>query len=162
MKKPTVKMNLTGLQIMQSALKSVDEGGYRIQVGLFGDKNTRREDPATGLTNAEVGFIQEMGSVARKIPRRSFLWDTFALRGQKVMAQLRGAVENLFKKGKVDEYLKQASNAATNVVDEAFYTSGWGSWKPNKPSTIKRKGSSRPLIETGQLRRAITARVVRA
>jgi len=29
-------------------------------------------------------------------------------------------------------------------------------WAPNSPRTVKRKGSDRPLIDTGQLRKSIT------
>ena len=36
-----------------------------------------------------------------------------------------------------------------------------GSFTPNKPATIKRKGSSRPLIDTGHLRQSITSKVVK-
>ena len=34
-----------------------------------------------------------------------------------------------------------------------------GDWEPNAPSTIARKGSSRPLVDTGAMQRAITFRV---
>ena len=36
-----------------------------------------------------------------------------------------------------------------------------GQFIPNKPATIKRKGSSRPLIDTGHLRQSITSKVVK-
>jgi hypothetical protein len=35
-----------------------------------------------------------------------------------------------------------------------------GKFAPLKAKTIKRKGSSKPLIDTGQLRQSITYRVV--
>ena len=31
-----------------------------------------------------------------------------------------------------------------------------GNWEPNAKSTIRRKGSSRPLIDTGAMRQAVT------
>ncbi|MCK5318360.1 MAG: hypothetical protein KAJ55_10610 [Anaerolineales bacterium] len=36
-----------------------------------------------------------------------------------------------------------------------------GPFKANKPATVKRKGSSKPLIDTGRLRAAYTHRVVK-
>jgi hypothetical protein len=36
-----------------------------------------------------------------------------------------------------------------------------GQFTPNKPATIKRKGSSRPLIDTGHLRQSIISKVVK-
>jgi phage gpG-like protein len=38
-------------------------------------------------------------------------------------------------------------------------TAGRSEWKPLKPATIRRKGSSKPLIDTGKLRASITHRV---
>lgn len=31
-----------------------------------------------------------------------------------------------------------------------------GDWKPNAPSTVERKGSSKPLIDSGQMRNSVT------
>lgn len=178
-KKPGVRVDLTQLKVMQSSLKKLDDGRYSIQVGVFGEKASRRKGAAT---NAEVGFVHEMGSAARGIPRRSFLWDTFTQQAERLMAVLKPQVEALFKKGKVDEYLKQTGVAAENLVREAFFTSGWGAWPPNAYGTVmaKLRGGlerrrqmaaevlyegaehAKPLIRTGQLWQAISSRVARA
>lgn len=173
-KKPQVKVNIDRMREIQSSLKKVVDGHYSIQVGIFGDKDSRR-GAAAGVTNTEIGFIHEMGSHARGIPRRSFLWDTFSHHGDKLMATTKPLVEKLFKKGKIDEYLNQTGIAATNLVIEAFMTSGWGSWAPNKYRTLlsklkgslkKRKaaiakGTNKPLIDSGQLWQSVAHRVVK-
>lgn len=181
-KKPGVKINLTGLKVMQTALAKMVDGHYVVQVGVFGDKAMRKSKVDAGMTNAEIGLIQEMGSVARKIPRRSFLWDTFANHGKELMPILKKDVEELLKKGKVEDYLKRVGVAATNLVVEAFQTSGWGTWAPNAYSTLmaKLKGTlaarrqqaaevlyeggqhAKPLIRSGQLWQAIAARTAKA
>ena len=43
------------------------------------------------------------------------------------------------------------------MVKRKFRT---GPFKPLKPSTIRRKGSSRPMIDTGRLRNSITHRII--
>ena len=48
----------------------------------------------------------------------------------------------------------------TDAIQEAFDTQGFGEWTPNAPSTIKKKGSSSPLIDTGALRQKIVAEIV--
>jgi hypothetical protein len=98
------------------------------------------------------------------------------------MLELKADVDNLFKKGKVDDYLKRVGTASVNLVQEAFQTSGWGSWPPLAYSTLlgKLRGSlarrrqmaaevmyegathSKPLIRTGQLWQAISYRTVKA
>lgn len=185
-KKPSVKFQTTQLQVIASSLKKLDDAKYRIQVGIFGDKASRPMDAQQGMTNAEVGFIHEMGSVTRNIPRRSFLLDTFTLHGQELTQELAPVVQTLFKKGRIDEYLKAASLAATNLVDKAFETGGWGAWPKDSYLTIMRKlrrtsapmkqrrmdalkaavgghlGIDQTLVDSGQMAQAISARVVRA
>ena len=51
---------------------------------------------------------------------------------------------------------------AEETIQEAFNTGGWGVWPKLALSTVKRKGSSRILIETAQMRKAISSRVVSA
>lgn len=179
-KKSSTSMDITELKVMATALKKIDDDGYRIQVGVFGDKAARKHE-AAGMTNAEVGLIHEMGSVSHNIPRRSFLLDTFTNQGERLVKSLAPDAEALFKTGKVDEYLKKAGAACTNLVVEAFMTSGWGAWAPLKYSSLlaKLKGSLKkrkgllgklytgeardlPLVDTGQLWQAIAARAVRS
>ena len=47
-----------------------------------------------------------------------------------------------------------AEDLATAVVDR-IDSRGDGDWAPNAPSTIARKGSDAPMIDTGQLRSSI-------
>lgn len=181
-KKPEKRFDITGLQVMQSALKKMTEGHYVVQVGVFGNKTGRNDQDENGLTNAEIGLIHEMGSVSRNIPRRSFLWDTFANHGKDLLPVLKDPVATLLKTGKIEEYLKVAGVAATNLVVEAFQTSGWGAWPANSYRTLlgKLKGNlakrrqqaaevlyegathAKPLIHTGQLWQAISARTAKA
>lgn len=181
-KKPERRFEMTQLKVIQSALQKMKDGHYVVQVGIFGNKAMRKEQHGGGLTNAEVGLIHEMGSVARKIPRRSFLWDTFTGHGKELEPVLKNDVMTLLKTGKVEEYLKRVGVAATNLVVEAFQTSGWGSWPANAYSTLlqKLRGSlakrrqmaaevmheggqhAKPLIDSGQLWQSISARTAKA
>ena len=69
------------------------------------------------------------------------------------------AVDEAIKEGTLLELAKKVGVVAEEVIQEAFATRGFGKWKANKPSTIARKGSDSPLIDTGQLRRSITSKV---
>lgn len=46
--------------------------------------------------------------------------------------------------------------SAVEQINEAFDTNGFGKWAPNSPYTIAAKGSNKPLLDTGELRRKIT------
>lgn len=60
-----------------------------------------------------------------------------------------------------DELVAQALQIVAedlqSAVVEMFETSGHGKWPPNKPSTIAKKGSSKPMIDTGAMMGSIRA-----
>jgi hypothetical protein len=173
-KKSRVKVDLSGLRQIGADLKTLADGNYRIRVGIFGDKNARWQSFETsagravsathkeGVTNAEIGFIHEMGSHERGIPRRSFLYDTFKNHMGMIAKPLAQGVRDLFKKGKVMEYLHLVGAQALLLVSEAFDTGGFGKWKTHSPETVKRTGPHRLLWLSGQLHRAVTFKVVRS
>jgi hypothetical protein len=181
-KKSGARSDLTGLKIMGSALRAMADGNYHIQVGIFGDKNARKE--GAGNTNAEIGYAHEMGSKKRGLPRRSFLWDTFQFQGKRLQDKVKTELLQLFRAGKVNQFLLRVGKAAENLVQEAFDTGGFGRWAPLKYATIisklrsnkkrwnifqrrqmaaeqMREGAHHAaiLIETAQLRRSVTSRV---
>jgi hypothetical protein len=45
---------------------------------------------------------------------------------------------------------------ARNIVWQAFDSQGFGKWASLKPKTIKRKGSSKVLVDTAILKNSIT------
>ena len=175
-----VKINTEGLEELQSALLS----SYITRVGILGSKTNRTSQmpgetrahylaralrkikPAqvSNQTNAEIGLLHEKGSLSERIPRRSFLEMPLVLKSEellKVKNDLQALVmsggETLAKWHKA--YVKLGMYAE-NIIQEAFETRGFGHWPENAPSTISRKGSSQPLVDTGQLRRSITSDVI--
>lgn len=58
------------------------------------------------------------------------------------------------------ELLQVLGDRMLSTEVEAFATSGFGSWVPLSPATVKAKGSARPLVDTGRLRSALTGREV--
>lgn len=63
-----------------------------------------------------------------------------------------------------ERYLRVAAEDLKTLVDDSFYGSrspGGRQWEPLDPSTVAKKGSSKPLIDTGALRNSITTRARR-
>lgn len=118
-------------------------------VGLPADAG---KHPDADMSYAQLGAIHEFG--AGPIPERSFL-----------RVPLRAAQDELAKHfrqmmpmvAKGDMTMEQALNAigarAASVSQEAIQA---GISPPNTAETVARKGSSKPLMDTGALRRAIT------
>jgi hypothetical protein len=132
------------------------------KAGIIGAKAAQERKDGHGgtITNAELALVQEFGSQDGRIPERSFVRAGF----DKNRAKYEGRVEKgtaAVYDGKmpVDRMVGLiAAEMAADVV--ALIDEGEGIPPPNAPSTIARKGSSRPLVDSAQMKNAITSAVV--
>lgn len=111
-----------------------------------------------GTSVIMVGIIHEFGSADGTIPMRSFL--------RAGIAESDGEIRKLIRKvaraamdGKIEERqaLELLGTRAQSIVQQKIVA---GPFEANAPSTVARKGSSSPLIDTGLLRQSITYQVV--
>lgn len=108
-----------------------------------------------GMTILRIGAIHEFGY--GHIPQRSFLRTPFATKAAEINKAIGAEFEAVLTKGrKAEQALGRVGVVATNVSKGAFRSDGYGVWPGIKPATAKRKGSSKPLIDTGTLRNSIT------
>jgi hypothetical protein len=137
----------------------------KVRVGILGDKNARKKGGAD-KTNAEIGYTQEFGKhTGVKIPKRSFIREPLLLKFAKEIKAAKSLnkteFEKAIKSGNAEKFFKRIGIVAEKVIQQAFATQGFGKWAPNAPLTVALKGSSSPLIDTAQLRRSITSKVVK-
>lgn len=152
----SVSVNTKGMTELQRHLKA----GTYARVGVVGDTAARTGE-SYAMTNAEIGLINEVGSMERNIPARSWLRLPLWLKEKELAAYVKSPpIMKLLLAGKVTEALKLIGIFGETIVQGAFETRGYGQWEPNAPSTIDRKGSSAPLIDTRQLSRSVTSDVV--
>ena len=163
------------LKKMDAFVRGLDKS-YVVQVGIFGDKNPRGVaikkvkgkfrskygSSEQNLTNADIGAIHEFGSFARHIPARSFLRMPVNTKTKEIIQQASVGAAAMIAAGNIVKVMTRLGIAAENVIQQAFASRGFGTWKPDAKSTERRKGSSAPLIDTAQLRRSIASRVVPA
>lgn len=149
----------------KSAMRGLDKiranvpSNMAARVGVLGSHAARTDD--SGTTNAEIGIIHEFGSVSKNIPPRSFLRMPIETHiGAIATFMGQPAMVEKVLSGKAKEAFELMGIKAEEFVQQAFSTSGFGQWKPNAPLTIAIKGSSKPLIDTSQLRRSISSEVV--
>jgi len=101
-----------------------------------------------------IAAANEFGAPRRKIPERSFMRSTFD--------ETKGTVAVLVEK-EYDKILKGSATVLVSLGRLGAYMKGAiqkkivaGPFVPNALSTIAKKhGSTRPLIDTGQLRQSI-------
>lgn len=132
-----------------------------VKVGILASKGGGSKHDADGdATIAEVAAWNEYGT--ERIPERSFIRSTFAKRDAD-LERITTKLCRQFVTGKVSltRALDILGTWGATAIKKTI-TSGTGVPPPNAASTIARKGSSRPLVDTGRLLGAISHEVVDA
>lgn len=155
MKQTKITYNLAGLEKLKEQVGDI----YRARVGILGGKVERDKGP---IDNVTLGIIQMFGSQSRGIPPRDFLLLPIETKRREIVKAMSAPmVLAAIQNGDIKCVFELLGASALAAVQEAFETHGFGQWAPNAPSTIRQKGSDSPLIDDGELRRAITSDVVK-
>jgi len=144
--------------IMEIIMPDVDASSTRILMGVPKETAEKREskDEKEPMNNAYLLSIHEHGTIDGTIPARPLL--------STIIKQEKEYIDDGFKKyiELIDE--DKPHSAENQLKKMAVYIEGKlveyfdkNDWVANAPSTIARKGSARPLIDSGDLRRSIKA-----
>jgi hypothetical protein len=98
----------------------------------------------------EVAAIQEFGT--SKVPRRSFLRDTFDMHRKTLETDMAHAIAKGFRSGNVKGALESVAHKFKTLMITRIRSK---IPPPNAPKTIGIKGSSIPLIDSGTLVKSI-------
>lgn len=118
-------------------------------------------DATTGrggeISNAALMFIHSRGSPKHNIPARPVIEPALAQpeAQQRIGIHLQAAAKHALNGdvGGAMAEMEDAGMVGESVARDYFLS---GNLAPNKPETVRRKGSDTPLIDTGILRGAIT------
>lgn len=130
-----------------------------VRVGVIG--SDRRND---GNSNATIGLKHEMGmfdeSLGIQLPVRSFLRvpiaDNLDKQLEKSGAFDEAVLKELMEEGSLKVWMEKIGISAEQIVLMAFDTGGFGKWQP---SNMAFKKNPQTLVETQQLRNAITMKI---
>lgn len=139
-----------GLKEIKAELKKLKS--MSVKVGIVEGHN-KTED---GVNIAEYAAFNEEGT--QHIPSRPFIrsWvDNHQEQIDKVMTAAFNSVVS--GKRNAEDALKRIGEFAQSGIKDNIIV---GNFKPNSPKTIAKKGSSKPLIDTGTLRNSIRYEVV--
>lgn len=157
-------------------LKAIEkETGKRlvVKVGILGNTNERHAQKveetksqykkrikkldavsdAAPVTNAEIGMVHEYGSKSRNIPKRSWLKMPLITQSDKLFGEAKQLLHDMCNEN-IEKQYKLLGASAEAIIQRAFATSGFGSWKKPKYRDGK------PLVDTSQLRNSVTSAVV--
>ena len=116
-----------------------------IHVGFQGDETY--ED---GTSLAEVATYNELGT--SDIPARPFMRQSFENHESELQAACDMANNVLNGGGTAETALKQLGAFTVGLVQDEIVNGGF---EPNAESTIAKKGSAQPLIDTGTMRQSV-------
>lgn len=129
--------------------------GIQGKTGLAPHGGSSKEN----LTVADVAAINEFGAPSRKIPARPLFRNTAKQHAEdwkKTAAELLKQILDARTGMTTRKALGLLGERVKGDFQRYFTDPGFKGTIPNKPSTIKQKGSSQPLIDTGRLRQSIT------
>jgi hypothetical protein len=150
-----VKDTDLGWKKLKRALETLSHGDSYAKAGIIGQK---AQADHGGLTNEELGLIQEFGTADGHIPSRSFIREPYDANRERYMAALTKLIQAVYD-GKIDveRALALVGPMMASDMREAIRR---GIPPPNAAATIAAKGSSKPLIDQGQLIGSISSAVV--
>ena len=136
--------NLAKFKQLIEQLKA--SGEKAVYVGFPAEFNEKVEG-SDNFKLASLAAVLEFGN--ERIPSRPFLRQTLAENQEKYTALF----VKLFESGvSIEQIYEQITLIAQGDVQQNIAN---GKWTANAPSTIKRKKSSKPLIDTGKLRQSV-------
>jgi len=104
--------------------------------------------------NATKAAINEYGT--SKIPQRPFMRTAVSRYGKSWGEKSSKAVQSVIKGMPISQVTELVGMQMKSDISSTLTN---GPWTPNSVVTIAKKGSSRPLIDTGELRASITYKV---
>ena len=129
-------------------------GKPKVYIGVPASKNGMHEG---GINMATLLALHVLGAPSRGIPQRDPLRPPLIANAQRYSDLLALGLKNALSDGTDPKLVyEKIGIVATNDVYDYFVT---GNFKPLNQKTIDRKGSSKPLIDSEELRGAITYEV---
>lgn len=154
MKRPSFKLKRKNPKSIDDLLKNtLSLATKKVYVGLPDDVNHTKAN----MSMKELAAIHEFGSIKAKIPKRPFINPSMNLnRGKYRLMMAKAAPKLLIRKTSIDKVLSEVGEVAKTDMKKYIKTA---TFTPLSPVTIKKKGHSRPLIETYQMYNAIGYKV---
>lgn len=103
-----------------------------------------------GVDMAQIAMFNELGTSTA--PARPFLRNSVDENEDVIRDQCGKELKKLTTGATAETVLKRVGALGVRLVQEKIES---GSFEPNAPSTIKKKGSDKPLIDTGRMRQSV-------
>jgi hypothetical protein len=152
---PEAKSSRPGEPLNNAELGFILSNG--VQAGPMRSEVQGHQNNGLSFSDAVAAYLSTHGDPMFHIPPRPFLEPAIEA-NMPAIAKLQGIALKAALDGKPQQVtiaLKTLGLAAQGFV-KGWFTDPRNNWAPNAPITIARKGSDRPMIDTGKLRNSIT------
>lgn len=147
--KSKLEIDMSGVDdVFKRLRKELGHGKHGANAGFLSDD--KRKDGK--LTEDKVALYNEFGT--KDIPARPFMRRAHKVLKNKIPKMVQAGLED---EKSLEQILGECGQAMRNEIIESIDSN---IPPPNKESTIKRKGSTHTLIDTGQMRRAVHTGIV--
>lgn len=141
--KVTDKVTADGKKLQKILKELADK---EVRIGFQQGKATEED----GTDICDIAAWNELGTV--NMPSRPFLRMSVDDNSDKINSFMSAQKRSIINGEPADRILKKIGIFQKDLIQEKITE---GSFAPNAPSTIKAKGSSKPLIDTGRMRQSV-------
>lgn len=120
----------------------------QIRIGYERGKNSKTDEKGKETDYCDIALWNELGT-SNGIPSRPFLRDSVDKNASQIDSACKAALQTISKGETAEKILKQLGAMQKGLVQQTIVS---GDFKPNSPITVKKKGSDKPLIDSGGLR----------
>nr|DAE92079.1 MAG TPA: virion morphogenesis protein [Myoviridae sp. ct5xZ3] len=117
-----------------------------VRVGFQAGEATEED----GTDVCDVAIWNEFGT--EHVPSRPFLRNSVDNNASKINSFLKSTKRDLVAVKPAEQVLKEIGIFQKDLIQQEI---GHGSFEPNAETTIKKKGSSKPLIDSGRMRQSV-------
>ena len=120
----------------------------KLEVRVGFQRGEAQEEDGTDI--CDVAAYNELGT--DHIPARPFIRQSVDDNESKIKSFLKAQVKDFGKGKSAEQMLKEIGIFQKDLMQDKITS---GSFAPNADSTIKKKGSSKPLVDTGRMRQSV-------
>lgn len=121
-----------------------------VKIG-FPDNSKSKEKDSEGVTNIEKAVKNEFG--LGNTPPRPFMQKSYYDNFNKYKIYLKNAMKDISNVDKIDIFLEKVGLMGVNDVQNTI--ANWTN-PSNAPSTVKKKETNDPLVDTSNMLKAVT------
>jgi hypothetical protein len=153
------------LNIKESLIDKLRSQDFRMDVfvGIQAEDNERSgRNGDSEYSNAQLLYLLSRGSRLADIPPRPLIEPALKAHHNEISKMLGVALKHSQNGNSkaLNNQLEKIGKFAVSAINDWFYDARNG-WAPNSPSTIRSKGSDVPLIDTSEMKDAISYRVIK-